>query len=128
MNLNTNQQHKFQVNTVNHNPYNVKDPLSIRAYFKADTGKIELFDFYQLASTQNIGLLQTVFIDNSKNDGNFNLLCEATNQTIICRTGEQGYFPILTTKESKFKAWHNGTGIKDIPVQFLNYIISQGNW
>jgi len=126
--INVNQPHEFIIDSVNHYPEINDDAKSIKGFFEAAAGVRIKFDFTQLADTEGIKNIQTVFIDNSDNDGKLIFICESTNQKIIVKSGMQGYYPILCGNKPKFIVEHSGTGIKKIPLLFLNFIISQGTW
>lgn len=128
MQLYVNQPHDFLVNKVNHTTDSTQENASVKAPFDSEPLIKINYDFTQLFNNESIKNIQNVFIDNSLNDGKFYLLNEGTGQTIVCPAKEQGYFPILSLEKPKFKAWHDGTVKRNIPLFFLNFIISQGNW
>ena len=126
--MNQNQTNQYTVAVVSHGEPTGNKPQSGRVYFDIDPNTKQSFDLSILADTQDFKEIQTVYIDNYDNDGDLILELPETQQRIICKAGLQGYFPLLTYTRLKVVVWHKGTKKVNVPIYFLNFIISQGAW
>lgn len=126
--MNQTQPNQFTLNVINHGEPTGNKPQSAKIYFDADPNQKINFDLSHLSDTQDFKLIQTVFIDNYDNDGDLIIEIPETMQRIICKKGKQGYFPILAYNRLKLIVHHTGTNKINVPIYFLNFIVSQGSW
>lgn len=113
---------------VNHNTKNDYTSNSLNYIFNSINDSRVMVDLSYIDTTYGINLLQTIFIDNQSNDGSLVIEVIDTGQVIKCPPFKQGYFQVMTSNKPKFYISHNGTGIKQIPIYFLNFIIAGAIW
>lgn len=73
-------------------------------------------------------VVQTVYLDNSNNNGYAEVYNPTFNQSFSLPAGYQGYFPILGAKVSANKFQVTSTGNKVVNVSFLNCLMPLGIW
>lgn len=124
------QPHEFIGTTVVNGSPQTKgaEPQIYRTVFNAAPLNKIKFDLSYLKDTQGFIGIQTVFINNSDNDGKFYLQCDETEQVLIVKAGMQAYIPVFSTTRPKFTAWHDGSDILKTNLFFSNYLIAQGDW
>lgn len=122
------QPNQFTTSVVNHGEPSGFVPRSAKIYFDSEPNNRVNFDLSLLADTQNFDKIQTVFIDNYDNDGDLILELPDTQQKIIAKKGTQGYYPLLCFERVKVSIKHTGTKKINVPIYFLNFIVSQGAW
>lgn len=72
--------------------------------------------------------VQTIFIDNSQNNGFVAVYNPVFNQTFALPAGYQGYFPILAPLISGAKFYVTSTGDQVATIQFLNALFPLASW
>lgn len=85
-----------------------------------------LIDFTQQYAQKQFTTVQTVFIDNSENASDFDLICTTTGQTITAPPFSQGYYALLQPSPPKFQAQSAGNLVMEII--FLNFYIPPTVW
>ena len=70
--------------------------------------------------------LQCVWMDNSLGDENLEIICDVTEQSIICPPRSQGFFELLQPVPPKFMVQTNDTITKQIIL--LNFYIPPQTW
>lgn len=85
-------------------------------------------DMSQLVALGNFKAIQTLYIDNSGNNGYSAVFNPAFGQTVSLPPGYQGYFPILTAIGSGNQFAITSTGNQIVKVQYLNVFMPWANW
>lgn len=104
--------------------------LSIVADF-TQTGALAggyVVDFQNLLMVGSIRSVQTVFIDNSQNNGFVTLYNAAFNQEIVLAPGLQGIFPVMSGKSAAARFTINSTSANVVNMQFFNVTIPPMQW
>lgn len=96
--------------------------------FKLDftVGNAYVIDMTQSYLNKQFSTLQCVYIDNSDNASDLDIICNATDQRVSCPAGSQGYFPLLAPSPPKFVVQTSGSLLLEII--FLNFYIPPGLW
>ena len=85
-------------------------------------------DMTQLVALGNFKAIQTLYIDNSANNGYAAVFNPAFGQSVSLPPGYQGYFPILTAIGSGNQFAISSTGNQIVKVQYLNVFMPWANW
>lgn len=70
--------------------------------------------------------MQTAFVDNSANTDTLEIICNTTNQVIVCPALSQGYYALLSPSPPKLQVQTNGGLILEIIL--LNFYIPPEVW
>jgi hypothetical protein len=85
-------------------------------------------DTTQFANKLQMKTIQTIFIDNSQNNGYVEVSNPLFNQSFALPAGYQGYFPILAPLISGSKFFVTSTGNEQVSVIFLNSLMPLASW
>jgi hypothetical protein len=85
-------------------------------------------DTTQFANKLQMKTIQTVYIDNSENNGYVSVYNPLFDQTFALPAGYQGYFPILAPLISGSKFYVTSTGDQLANIIFLNSLMPLASW
>ena len=85
-------------------------------------------DFQNLLQQGKIKSIQSVFIDNSNNNGFLTLYNPSYNQKIVLAPGLQGIFPILSGKMNAAKFIITSTSANIVNLEFFNVTLPPLQW
>lgn len=71
-------------------------------------------------------MVQTLYLDNSLNNGTLTVSCSVLNQSFTLQPGAQGYFPVLCSGQVKFTV--SSAGSVNATVAYINTAISGFQW
>jgi hypothetical protein len=87
-----------------------------------------VIDTTQFANKLQMKTIQTVYIDNSQNNGYVDVVNPLFNQSFSLPAGYQGYFPILAPLISGAKFYVTSTGNQLANIIFLNSLMPLASW
>jgi hypothetical protein len=85
-------------------------------------------DFQNLLQQGNIHSIQTVFIDNSQNNGFVTVINPDYNQKIVLAPGLQGFFPVMAGKLNAASFNITSTSASIVNLEFFNVMIPPLQW
>lgn len=124
--INVNNPDNFTIDSVNHG--GDSEPMTVRVHAIIDAGGRGLIDLTHLASTIGFDTVQCIFIDNADHDGDIEIRSLESGQMIRCKTGRQGYYPILAPRKARFEIVNRGKSTYSANLVFMNFTIAQGEW
>jgi hypothetical protein len=98
------------------------EPRALRLAFDlTGTTAIYAIDLAEEAMTAQLGFVQCLYIDNSKNGNALTVTVGISQQVITVKANTQGYFPVLAPQSATFTIVSTGNQAGVIPtIHFLN--------